>query len=232
MTRAKFLELIVEKIVLAAFIGAASLAALYSYNVYSRAFESAAEQSRAFSGFALKTRDEILSAGAQLRAVLGATFYQVVDKNTEPGVEIYAKFAQLESAINVLANISTGSSGSASVAKPFQLAYADAKKMRDKLETLVNSYDRSQKKLKGIDGFEKSLAVIDESRGSFVLNFSHEMASVMAREFQEFHHGYFDNVPLWGRPSFLLVLAGAAFVLALLTFALLPKAEKKMEMID
>lgn len=232
MTRAKFLDLVIEKIVLAAFIGAASLAVLYSYNLYSRAFESAGEQSRAFSGFALKTRDEILTAGAQLRSVLGATFYQVADKNTEPGVEIYARFAQLESAINVLANISTGSP-TASVARPFESAYGDAKAMRDRFETLVNAYDRSQKKLKGIDGFEKSLAAIDESRGRFVLDFSREMASIMAREFQEFHRRYFDNVPPWGRPSVLPILAGAALVLALLTYAMLPKAEKKKnELID
>jgi hypothetical protein len=40
------------------------------------------------------------------------------------------------------------------------------------------------------------------------------------------------NVPWWGRPSVLLMLTGAAFVLALLTLVLLPKAEKKAEMSD
>jgi hypothetical protein len=200
VTRAKFLDLNIEKIVLAAVIGATSLTVLYSYNLYSRAFESAGEQSRAFSGFALRTRDEILTAGAQLRSVLGATFYQVVDKNADPGVEIYARLAQLESAINVLANITSGSP-TTPITKPFQSASTAAKAMRDKFETLVNAYDRSQKKLKGIDGFEKSLGAIDEFRGRFVLEFRREMAGAMATEFREFHQQYFDNVPPWGRPS-------------------------------
>jgi hypothetical protein len=232
MTRAKFLDLVIEKVVVAAFIGAASLAVLYSYNLYSRAFESAGEQSRAFSNFAVKTRDDILLASAQLRSLLVGTYYQAIDNKTEPVADIYGRFAHLDSAINILANLRTGSQQKSTGAGPFQGAYADAKSMRDKFEGLINTYDRSQKRLKLTESFEKSLAAIDQSQGRFVADFSREMASVMAEEFQEFHRRYFDNVPPWGRPIVLPILAGAALILALLAYALLPKAEKNIEFID
>jgi hypothetical protein len=279
MTRAKFLELVIEKIVLAAFVGAASLAVLYSYNLYSRGFESSAEQSRAFSVFSIRTRDEILTASGQLRSILAATFYRAVDMKTNPAIEIYARFAQLDSALNVLANLRTGSedvkankpdhrsdntldlkpeqraeknqkqksdkapdpkadtAAEKSTTKapgkmPFPNAYAAAKSMRDKFQKLISEYDRKEKLLNVSGSFEEKVAGIDQSQGLFVAEFSREMASVMATEFQEFHNRYFENVPAWGRPAILPVLAGGAFLLVLLAYALLPKTEKRNEYID
>jgi hypothetical protein len=76
VTKEKFVETIIEKVVLAALIAAFSMVLLYGYNLFNKSFDSAREQSRAFSTFAIAQKDAILSASKQVRTALRSLDYR------------------------------------------------------------------------------------------------------------------------------------------------------------
>ena len=83
MTKNKFFELVIDKIILASLIAAFSTAALFGYNLFNKAFDSAREQSRAFSTFAVENKSTILSASKEIRTALTSLHYRSNAKETK-----------------------------------------------------------------------------------------------------------------------------------------------------
>jgi hypothetical protein len=76
VTKGKFVELVVEKVVLAALVAAFSTALLFGYNLFNKSFDSAREQSRTFSTFAIAQKDVILSTSKEIRTALSSLNYR------------------------------------------------------------------------------------------------------------------------------------------------------------
>jgi hypothetical protein len=221
MTRKTFVEQLIDKIVIASLIATFSMAILFSYNLYSKSFDAAREQSRNFSSFALKSKDMILSSAAEVEVGLNALYYvfkEQIDKDLV--FKMYSNLVQLNSAINVLAGFKPRDADGRSA---FPESVKHAQSFNVQLRALVVRYDPKIKKLDADNlNLKDELTKIDKEESQFVIAFNSELAEALAGEFKQFYDAYYSAVPWYGQPTFLFILSALTLVVCLLVYLLLP----------
>ncbi|SEH40783.1 hypothetical protein [Tardiphaga sp. OK245] len=225
MTKQKFIELVVEKIILASVVATFSTAILFSYNLFSRSFDAAREQSRNFSSFAIKSKETVLTATAEVEVALNGLFHVFRDKSEAAGrrdiaFRMYSQLAQLNSAINVLAGFQYQSGEGPKAAFPKSVGFA--RSINTQLRSLAASYDQKTNRLIEIDDLKKPLDKIDADESQFVVAFNNELGAALSKEFEQFYGSYYLGVPWYARPTVLFILALVSLVACMVTLLLLP----------
>jgi hypothetical protein len=223
MTRKTFVEQLVDKVVIASLIATFSMAILFSYNLYSKSFDAAREQSRNFSSFALKSKDLILSSMAEIEISLNALYYVFKEQADKDIVfKMYSNLVQLNSAINVLSGFKLRDADAKST---FPEAVKHAQSVNVQLRALVASYNPKINKLDvGNLNLKDELAKIDKEESQFVIAFNSELAEALAGEFKQFYDAYYSSVPIYAQPVFLFILSFVTLMACVVTFLLLPTA--------
>lgn len=232
MTKKSFIELVIDKVLIASLIATFSTAILFSYDLYSKSFDAAREQSRNFSSFALKSKDAILSSAAEVEVALNTIFYVFPDqsekieksgksdKSEDVVYKMYNNAVQLNSAVNVLAGFKLRSNDSKDA---FAQSLVHAQRVNVQLRGLVfGSYDRKSNKLENVADLKAELAKIDKEESLFVVAFNAELAQALADEFKQFYEAYYSGVPWYAQPMFLFILSLTAFSMCLVVFFFLP----------
>jgi hypothetical protein len=221
MTRKTFVEQLIDKVVIAALVATFSTAILFSYNLYSKSFDAAQEQSRNFSSFALKSKDIILSSTAEVEVSLNALYYVFREQADKDLVfKMYSNLVQLNSALNVLAGFKLRAADATST---FPEAVKHAQTINIQLRALVAHFDPKLNKLDAVDlKLKDELAKVDMEESQFVVAFNSELAEALAGEFKQFYDSYYSSVPIYAQPIFLFILSFVTLLVGVLTFLLLP----------
>jgi hypothetical protein len=202
MNRKTFVEQLIDKVVIASLIATFSMAILFTYNLYSKSFDAAREQSRNLSSFAVKSKDSILSSTTEVEGGLNALYYIFKDEiDKDLVLKMYNNLVQLNSAINVLDGFKLRASDTN---RTFPEAVKHAQNINSQLRALVVRFDLKIKKLdaQNLD-LKRELMKIDGEESQFVVAFNSELAEALAGEFKQFYDAYYSGVPLYGQPAFL-----------------------------
>jgi hypothetical protein len=187
-----------EKVVLALTIAAISALLLYTYNIYSKAFEVAQSQSKGYSTLFLKMRDLALGGTIKISQDVRAA-YSKPSRSLPKEISDSADSISIE--LRQIADLLVKQSpNSASTAKEMaNLIKTDSVNFLTEL-----NFNRLQ-----IDAFENGLAKL---RLTFIENFDSEIERITLNEFHNFQTQFEKEIPWIFRPQVLGLGMGILFV--------------------
>jgi hypothetical protein len=252
MTKIKFAELLIERIIVASLIASFSTAILFGYNLFSKRFDSTQEQSRAFSSFAISQREAVLAASKEIRTALSALYFRATAKDdsgkkdnkgklaiaivpkdggfdreqlptaTKLQYDMIRRLGEIDSASNWLLGSGPRQLSAKTESGTFAESTLAAQAIGLSLGPLVSSFRSADGSLPADVKLKEEFAKVDQLEAKFIRAFDRELATALSQEFLEFFEAYYRGVPWYGQPVILIVLAAGAALLSMVTYFLLP----------
>jgi hypothetical protein len=192
------LLIVYDKLIIGLLVAAVSAVLLYSYNVYSKAFELAQTHSRSYSTVASRLRDLVIDNSLKVRREARSAYLQGQTSLTKAQTgEIDSLAVEIEDvAILLPKQVASTSEAAKDLSK--QLKVASIK---------FASKDSFTKK--SVDEFD---AQMTSTQNNFLKNYDTEIGQLAAEEFQKYFDIYQQALPFYMRSGPVLTIAILTFV--------------------
>ena len=196
--RRALLLVIYDKLIVGLVVGAATAAVIYSYNVYSKAFELAQAQSSGYSAIAAKLREIVVSNSTQATQKIQLA-YDRGDRffTKEEGDKINSLAIEIRNVSNLLQTKLTKTT-------------AASKNIADALTRAATNFAVPGAFTKrSLEDFNLEVAKL---QSGFIDEYDNQIGPLASTEFQKFFQSFQDQLPLYLQPQWLLAIVISSFI--------------------
>ncbi|HML07288.1 MAG TPA: hypothetical protein VK430_04055 [Xanthobacteraceae bacterium] len=197
--RKELLLVIYDKLIIAIFVAAVSAMLLYSYNVYSKAFELAEKQSGGYSAIAAKLRDLVMINSVKATQEI-KTAYGRGDRYLP------------KKASNEIASLAIEIRGVAKLLeKPIGKTASSSGTLADALtEASINLAISGAFTRQAVDATNDKIIAL---QARFIESYNSDIGPLTSNEFRHFFNSFESELPFLLRPVFLLIISVLIFVI-------------------